>query len=161
MTDATREQQRSKYWVIRSKYSNGFLRVCPAEVTLFVCRNRCTDMHTWTHWKTTIAVNRKSEGDIKAGVHQLWSDMQCIFKSCFLSQDTVVALQALSTFTGLVGSHDFDLTVKVETDPSTTVATFSIRQDNYMLHQSQQVLTPNTCIRKKSLKIICVQIKHL
>ncbi|XP_030260339.1 CD109 antigen isoform X1 [Sparus aurata] len=55
------------------------------------------------------------------------------------TQDTVVALQALSTFTGLVGSHDFDLTVKVETDPSTTVATFSIRQDNYMLHQSQQI----------------------
>ena len=106
---------------------------------LSVYRNRCTDMHTWTRWKTTVAVNRKSEANIKAGVHQLWSDRRCIFKSRFLFQDTVVALQALSTFTALGGSHDIDLTVKVETDPSTTVAAFHIRQDNYLLHQSQQV----------------------
>lgn len=55
------------------------------------------------------------------------------------SQDTVVALQALSTSAVLLGSHDFDLTVRVNADASTVVASFHIHQDNYMLFQSQQV----------------------
>lgn len=56
-----------------------------------------------------------------------------------LSQDTVVALQALSTFAALGRSHDFDLTIRVNSDASTTVASFHIHQDNYLLHQSQQI----------------------
>ncbi|XP_078131515.1 CD109 antigen [Sander vitreus] len=55
------------------------------------------------------------------------------------TQDTVVALQALSTFAAHGGSHDFDLHIRVNTDPLTTVAFFHIVQDNYLLHQSQQI----------------------
>ncbi|XP_047429099.1 CD109 antigen isoform X2 [Mugil cephalus] len=55
------------------------------------------------------------------------------------TQDTVVALQALSTFAGLVGTRDFNIRVRVKSDASTTVATFSINQENHLLHQSQQI----------------------
>ncbi|KAM7395893.1 hypothetical protein PAMA_007252 [Pampus argenteus] len=69
-----------------------------------------------------------------------WLSQQRNFKGGFAStQDTVVALQALSTFAALGGSHDFDLTISVNSDPSTTVASFHIHQDNYLLHQSQQI----------------------
>lgn len=119
----------------------------------FVYKNRCTDMckkadthtHEHTH-KTTLthtAVNRKSAVSIKAKVHHR---LNCNRRfavydsgSCFLSQDTVVALQALSAFAALGSSHDFDLTIRVNADASTTVASFHIRQDNYLLQQSQRV----------------------
>ncbi|XP_039638752.1 CD109 antigen [Perca fluviatilis] len=55
------------------------------------------------------------------------------------TQDTVVALQALSTFAARGGSHDFNLSVRVNTDPLTTVAFFHIDQENYLLHQSQRI----------------------
>uniref|UniRef100_A0A7N6ADL5 CD109 molecule n=1 Tax=Anabas testudineus TaxID=64144 RepID=A0A7N6ADL5_ANATE len=51
------------------------------------------------------------------------------------TQDTIVALQALSTFAGLGQSHDFDLMLTVNIS-SITVAAFHIQQDNYLLHQS-------------------------
>ncbi|XP_026197655.1 CD109 antigen [Anabas testudineus] len=54
------------------------------------------------------------------------------------TQDTIVALQALSTFAGLGQSHDFDLMLTVNIS-SITVAAFHIQQDNYLLHQSQQL----------------------
>ncbi|XP_047194163.1 CD109 antigen [Hippoglossus stenolepis] len=54
------------------------------------------------------------------------------------TQDTIVALQALSTLAAFGGSHHFDLAVQVTTD-SDTVASFHIHQSNYMLLQSQQV----------------------
>ncbi|XP_029281676.1 LOW QUALITY PROTEIN: CD109 antigen [Cottoperca gobio] len=56
------------------------------------------------------------------------------------TQDTVVALQALSKFAG-VTSRDFDLNIAVKTDASTTVASFHIHQDNYLLQQSQQMVS--------------------
>ncbi|XP_040920879.1 CD109 antigen [Toxotes jaculatrix] len=55
------------------------------------------------------------------------------------TQDTVVALQALSTYAAFGTSHDFDLTIRVNTDPSTSVASFHIHQSNYLLQQSQQI----------------------
>lgn len=58
---------------------------------------------------------------------------------CFLSQDTVVALQALSTFAAVGGSHQLDVTISVDADASTSVASFHIHRDNYLLQQSQQV----------------------
>lgn len=54
-----------------------------------------------------------------------------------------MALQALATFAALDPSHNSDVTVKVNADVFTTVATFHIHQGNYLLHQSQQV---NTCV---------------
>ncbi|XP_029352923.1 CD109 antigen [Echeneis naucrates] len=54
------------------------------------------------------------------------------------TQDTIVALQALSAFAALGGSRDLDLTVKVAGD-STTVASFHIHRGNYLVLQSQQV----------------------
>ncbi|XP_033979709.1 LOW QUALITY PROTEIN: CD109 antigen-like [Trematomus bernacchii] len=56
------------------------------------------------------------------------------------TQDTVVALQALSTFAA-GRSHDIDLVVTVETDNSTPGASFNINQENYLLHQSQEIET--------------------
>ncbi|XP_069579786.1 CD109 antigen [Brachyistius frenatus] len=55
------------------------------------------------------------------------------------TQDTVVALQALSTFAALRGSLDVDLAVTVNGDTSTAVASFRMDRDNYLLHQSQQI----------------------
>ncbi|KAL3052083.1 hypothetical protein OYC64_004772 [Pagothenia borchgrevinki] len=57
-----------------------------------------------------------------------------------LTQDTVVALQALSTFAA-GRSHDIDLVVTVETDNSTPGISFNINQENYLLHQSQEIET--------------------
>uniref|UniRef100_A0AAX7TW79 CD109 molecule n=1 Tax=Astatotilapia calliptera TaxID=8154 RepID=A0AAX7TW79_ASTCA len=51
------------------------------------------------------------------------------------TQDTVVALQALSMFAARIGSHDTDVTIRVDIDPSTTVASFQINNENYLLHQ--------------------------
>ncbi|XP_039980771.1 CD109 antigen isoform X2 [Xiphias gladius] len=55
------------------------------------------------------------------------------------TQDTVLALQALSTFAALGRSHDFDLTVGVNADASTAVASFHVHQSNFLLQQSQQI----------------------
>ncbi|XP_030577917.1 CD109 antigen [Archocentrus centrarchus] len=55
------------------------------------------------------------------------------------TQDTVVALQALSTFAALRETRDTDVTIRVNTDSSTAVASFHINQENYLLHQSQQI----------------------
>ncbi|CAK6980420.1 CD109 antigen%2C partial [Scomber scombrus] len=70
-----------------------------------------------------------------------WLSQQRNYKGGFGStQDTVVALQALSTFAALSGSYVADLTIEVTSDPSSTsVAFFIIQQDNYLLHQSQQI----------------------
>ncbi|KAI9528342.1 hypothetical protein NQZ68_022034 [Dissostichus eleginoides] len=56
------------------------------------------------------------------------------------TQDTVVALQALSTFEA-GRTHDIDLIVTVETDDSTPGVSFNISQENYLLHQSQEIET--------------------
>uniref|UniRef100_A0A3B4UFB2 CD109 molecule n=1 Tax=Seriola dumerili TaxID=41447 RepID=A0A3B4UFB2_SERDU len=58
------------------------------------------------------------------------------------TQDTVVALQALSTFAALGGSHDFDLTVRVNTDASTAPASFHIHGGNHLLHLTPPLLPP-------------------
>lgn len=60
--------------------------------------------------------------------------------SCFLSQDTIVALQALSKYASYSQLHDIDLAIRVNTDASTTVASFRVDQDNYLLLQTRQVL---------------------
>lgn len=57
---------------------------------------------------------------------------------CSSPQDTVVALQALAAFAALTAAHH-DVTVKVNSDAVTTVATFYIHQGNQLLQQSQQV----------------------
>uniref|UniRef100_A0A665UQQ5 CD109 molecule n=1 Tax=Echeneis naucrates TaxID=173247 RepID=A0A665UQQ5_ECHNA len=61
------------------------------------------------------------------------------------TQDTIVALQALSAFAALGGSRDLDLTVKVAGD-STTVASFHIHRGNYLVLQSQQVGPPHIVV---------------
>ncbi|XP_035764844.1 CD109 antigen [Neolamprologus brichardi] len=62
------------------------------------------------------------------------------------TQDTVVALQALSMFAARIGSHDTDVTIRVNIDPSTTVASFQINNENYLLHQSQQITPEESLI---------------
>ncbi|XP_025998933.1 CD109 antigen isoform X3 [Astatotilapia calliptera] len=62
------------------------------------------------------------------------------------TQDTVVALQALSMFAARIGSHDTDVTIRVDIDPSTTVASFQINNENYLLHQSQQITPEESLI---------------
>ncbi|XP_054475011.1 CD109 antigen [Anoplopoma fimbria] len=54
------------------------------------------------------------------------------------TQDTVVALQALSQFAALT-PQIVDLKVTVNAGASTAVASFYIDQDNHLLHQSQQI----------------------
>ncbi|XP_047243439.1 CD109 antigen isoform X2 [Girardinichthys multiradiatus] len=55
------------------------------------------------------------------------------------TQDTVVALQALSTFAALGESQNSDINIRVTNTESDTVASFYIDQDNYLLLQSQQI----------------------
>ncbi|XP_051264948.1 CD109 antigen isoform X1 [Dicentrarchus labrax] len=69
-----------------------------------------------------------------------WLSQQRNHKGGFGStQDTVVALQALSTFAALAGSNDVSLTIRVQTDAATNAASFDITRDNYLLRQSQQI----------------------
>ncbi|XP_023147319.3 CD109 antigen [Amphiprion ocellaris] len=55
------------------------------------------------------------------------------------TQDTVVALQALATYAALGGSKDTDISIRVNINTVNTVASFHINQENYLLHQSQQI----------------------
>lgn len=50
----------------------------------------------------------------------------------------MVALQALAAFAALTAAHH-DVTVKVNSDAVTTVATFYIHHGNQLLQQRQQV----------------------
>lgn len=61
-----------------------------------------------------------------------------VFFSSPVSQDTILGLFTLSTFTA-GGSHDVDLSVQVTADDSDPVAFFHIDQSNSLLLQSQQV----------------------
>ncbi|XP_038161295.1 CD109 antigen [Cyprinodon tularosa] len=56
------------------------------------------------------------------------------------TQDTVVALQALSTFAPLGISHHHDINIRVANRDSDSVASFHINKDNFLLLQSQQVV---------------------
>ncbi|XP_075940084.1 CD109 antigen [Anarhichas minor] len=54
------------------------------------------------------------------------------------TQDTVVALQALSQFAALMPQNT-DLKITVNAGASTAVASFYIGRDNHLVHQSQQI----------------------
>ncbi|XP_076011025.1 CD109 antigen [Genypterus blacodes] len=55
------------------------------------------------------------------------------------TQDTIVALQALSIYASHGGSQDLDLVITVNTDPTNTVATFYIDENNYLLYQMEEI----------------------
>uniref|UniRef100_A0A3B4UHS9 CD109 molecule n=1 Tax=Seriola dumerili TaxID=41447 RepID=A0A3B4UHS9_SERDU len=74
------------------------------------------------------------------------------------TQDTVVALQALSTFAALGGSHDFDLTVRVNTDASTAPASFHIHGGNHLLQQSQQELHLEVTAEGRGLALVQLNV---
>ncbi|GLD56971.1 CD109 antigen-like protein [Lates japonicus] len=80
-------------------------------------------------------------GHVEGGLSLMkWLSQQRNDRGGFGStQDTVVALQALSTFAALGRSQDFDVTISVNTGASTKVASFHIHQNNYLLLQSQQI----------------------
>uniref|UniRef100_A0A4W6FTI1 CD109 molecule n=1 Tax=Lates calcarifer TaxID=8187 RepID=A0A4W6FTI1_LATCA len=80
-------------------------------------------------------------GHIEGGLSLMkWLSQQRNDRGGFGStQDTVVALQALSTFAALGRSQDFDVTISVNTDASTKVASFHIHQNNYLLLQKQEL----------------------
>lgn len=63
----------------------------------------------------------------------------------FHVQDTVVALQALSTFASHGGAITNNLNLEVLREDGERVAVFFIHQDNYLLLQSDQVHT-NTAL---------------
>ncbi|XP_040925580.1 CD109 antigen isoform X2 [Betta splendens] len=56
------------------------------------------------------------------------------------TQDTVTALQALSTLAALGQSNSLNVSLTVNADASTTVASFHIQPDNYLLPQSQELV---------------------
>lgn len=79
----------------------------------------------------------------KATVNEYLWNTSFDSESCLLSQDTIMALQALSTYTILAWYmkwYDVDLTIRVSMDASSTVASFHIDRDNYQILQSRQVL---------------------
>ncbi|XP_042565902.1 CD109 antigen [Clupea harengus] len=55
------------------------------------------------------------------------------------TQDTIIALQALSEYAVFSGADLIDLNIEVNTDSLNTVATFSIDGTNYRLYQTQEV----------------------
>ncbi|XP_014060361.2 CD109 antigen [Salmo salar] len=57
------------------------------------------------------------------------------------TQDTVIALQALSEYAAYSGSQFINLHITVNTAPSTTVASFHINYTNYLLYQSREIET--------------------
>uniref|UniRef100_A0A3B5AMQ0 CD109 molecule n=1 Tax=Stegastes partitus TaxID=144197 RepID=A0A3B5AMQ0_9TELE len=52
------------------------------------------------------------------------------------TQDTIVALQALSTYAALGGSEDTDLTITVDSDSLTAPVSFHIEKENFLVYQS-------------------------
>ncbi|XP_072543122.1 CD109 antigen [Salminus brasiliensis] len=54
------------------------------------------------------------------------------------TQDTVIALQALSAYASLNSGEQIDLNITV-TNPMDKVANFTINQSNYLLYQSQEI----------------------
>ncbi|XP_008290111.1 CD109 antigen [Stegastes partitus] len=59
------------------------------------------------------------------------------------TQDTIVALQALSTYAALGGSEDTDLTITVDSDSLTAPVSFHIEKENFLVYQSQQIEPQN------------------
>ncbi|CAB1330744.1 unnamed protein product, partial [Coregonus sp. 'balchen'] len=55
------------------------------------------------------------------------------------TQDTVVALQALSVYAAFSGADAIELGVKVSTSVSPTVSHFNINSTNYLVHQRKEV----------------------
>uniref|UniRef100_A0A8K9XLK3 CD109 molecule n=1 Tax=Oncorhynchus mykiss TaxID=8022 RepID=A0A8K9XLK3_ONCMY len=55
------------------------------------------------------------------------------------TQDTVIALQALSEYAAYSGSQLINLHITVNAAPSTTVASFHINYTNYLLYQSREI----------------------
>ncbi|CDR01098.1 unnamed protein product, partial [Oncorhynchus mykiss] len=55
------------------------------------------------------------------------------------TQDTVVALQALSVYAAFSGADAIELGVEVSTSVSPTVSHFNINSTNYLVHQSKEV----------------------
>ncbi|XP_023850526.2 CD109 antigen-like [Salvelinus sp. IW2-2015] len=55
------------------------------------------------------------------------------------TQDTVVALQALSVYAAFSGADAIDLGVEVSTSVSPTVSHFNINSTNYLVHQSKEM----------------------
>ncbi|KAK6297263.1 hypothetical protein J4Q44_G00318460 [Coregonus suidteri] len=68
------------------------------------------------------------------------------------TQDTVIALQALSEYAVYSGSQLINLHVTVNTAPSTTVASFHINYTNYLLYQSREIETGREVRLKVSAK---------
>ncbi|KAG9283112.1 CD109 antigen isoform X1 [Astyanax mexicanus] len=54
------------------------------------------------------------------------------------TQDTVIAMQALSTYASLNSGEQTDINITV-TNPMDKVANFTINQSNYLLYQSQEI----------------------
>ncbi|KAM9551472.1 CD109 antigen isoform 1-T1 [Salvelinus alpinus] len=68
------------------------------------------------------------------------------------TQDTVIALQALSEYAVYSGSQLINLHITVNTAPSTTVASFHINYTNYLLYQSREIETGREVRLKVSAK---------
>ncbi|XP_041716976.2 CD109 antigen [Coregonus clupeaformis] len=68
------------------------------------------------------------------------------------TQDTVIALQALSEYAVYSGSQLINLHVTVNTAPSTTVASFHINYTNYLLYQIREIETGREVRLKVSAK---------
>ncbi|XP_060947396.1 CD109 antigen [Limanda limanda] len=98
---------------------------------------RCSDIEMAAYLVLTL----HKLGRVQEGVGLLkWLSRQRNHGGGFGStQDTIVALQALSTIAASGGSDDLDLAVRVTTGSGAAVASFHIHQSNYMLLQSQQL----------------------
>uniref|UniRef100_A0A673AWU6 CD109 molecule n=1 Tax=Sphaeramia orbicularis TaxID=375764 RepID=A0A673AWU6_9TELE len=68
------------------------------------------------------------------------------------TQDTVVALQALSTFLSEKPSFETNIRINVKEDDFSTVAFFHIHQNNLLLHQTQQVTMVTTVYTQPTAK---------
>ncbi|CDQ59229.1 unnamed protein product [Oncorhynchus mykiss] len=68
------------------------------------------------------------------------------------TQDTVIALQALSEYAAYSGSQLINLHITVNAAPSTTVASFHINYTNYLLYQSREIETGREVRLKVSAK---------
>nr|XP_020475101.1 CD109 antigen-like [Monopterus albus] len=98
---------------------------------------RCADIEMASY----ILLSQYKLGNIAEGLSLMkWLSLQRTHLGGYGStQDTIMALQALSTFAVLGSPSTFDLIITVNTYPSVTVAFFPINQDNYLLMQSQQL----------------------
>ncbi|XP_028809377.1 CD109 antigen isoform X2 [Denticeps clupeoides] len=88
-----------------------------------------------------VLLSLRRMGQLEAGIPIMkWLSQQRNHLGGYSStQDTIIALQALSEYAVISGSSLINLKIVVHTSPFNTVATFTINKGNHLIQQSEEI----------------------